>query len=118
MKAKHLLLFIILIAVTGYFVLSDEPKRLPANTQQFITVLNEERKKAGEPLIANINKELWYKNSFIYTLDVEVFKDSDGDDTGDFKGLISKLDYIKSLGADIIWLAPFQPTANRMTVTI
>lgn len=57
--------------------------------------------------------ELWYKHAIIYTLDVEVFKDSDGDGTGDFKGLISRLGYIDSLGVDAIWLSPFQPTPNR-----
>lgn len=56
---------------------------------------------------------VWYKNSIIYTLDVEVFKDSDGDGVGDFRGLVSRLGYIDSLGADVLWLAPFQPTPNR-----
>ncbi len=56
---------------------------------------------------------LWYKSAVIYTLDVEVFKDSDGDGIGDFKGLTQQLDYIDSLGATVIWLAPFQPTPNR-----
>jgi maltose alpha-D-glucosyltransferase/alpha-amylase len=55
----------------------------------------------------------WYKKAIIYTLDVEVFKDSDNDGTGDFNGLISRLGYIDSLGTDAIWLAPFQPTPNR-----
>jgi maltose alpha-D-glucosyltransferase / alpha-amylase len=58
-------------------------------------------------------QELWYKNSIIYTLDVEAFKDSNGDGTRDFNGLTSKLDYINSLGVDAIWLAPFQPTPNK-----
>ncbi len=56
---------------------------------------------------------LWYKNSIIYALDVEVFKDSDNDGVGDFKGLINKLGYIDSLGVDVIWLSPFQPTPNK-----
>ncbi|HEY9004919.1 MAG TPA: alpha-amylase family protein [Ohtaekwangia sp.] len=56
---------------------------------------------------------LWYKNAIIYTLDVEVFKDSDGDGVGDFKGLTSRIGYIDSLGTTVIWLAPFQPTPNR-----
>lgn len=55
---------------------------------------------------------LWYKNTVIYTLDVEVFKDSNGDGIGDFNGLTEKLGYIDSLGATAIWLAPFQPTPN------
>ena len=57
--------------------------------------------------------ELWYKSAIIYTLDVEVFKDSDADGVGDFKGLISRLGYVDSLGVDAIWLAPFQPTPNH-----
>jgi maltose alpha-D-glucosyltransferase/alpha-amylase len=57
--------------------------------------------------------ELWYKHAIIYTLDVEVFKDSDGDGIGDFNGLISRLGYIDSLGVDAIWLSPFQPSPNR-----
>jgi maltose alpha-D-glucosyltransferase/alpha-amylase len=56
---------------------------------------------------------LWFKNSVIYTLDVEVFKDSDGDGTGDFNGLTARLGYIDSLGCDAIWLAPFQTSPGQ-----
>ncbi|MDJ1501885.1 alpha-amylase family protein [Xanthocytophaga agilis] len=62
---------------------------------------------------AGSSTKTWYKNSVIYTLDVEVFYDSDGDGVGDFKGLTQKLDYLKSLDVDAIWLAPFQPTPNK-----
>src|SRR4051812_48305593 len=55
----------------------------------------------------------WYKSSVIYTLDVKVFKDSDNDGTGDFNGLTSRLGYIDSLGADVIWLAPFQTSPGK-----
>lgn len=62
-------------------------------------------------LVENTNR--WYMNAAIYNVDVHVFKDSDGDGTGDFNGLTEKLGYLKSLGIDVIWLAPFQPTTNR-----
>jgi maltose alpha-D-glucosyltransferase/alpha-amylase len=39
--------------------------------------------------------------------------DGDGDGVGDFAGLIRRLDYLETLGADVIWLAPFQPSPNR-----
>lgn len=52
----------------------------------------------------------WYKNIIIYGLDVKVYCDSDGDGTGDFQGLISKLDYLASLGITCIWLMPFYPS--------
>jgi len=60
-----------------------------------------------------VKENFWYKNSVIYNLEVGVFKDSDGDGRGDFNGLIQKLDYIKALGVDAIWLAPFQPTPGE-----
>lgn len=69
--------------------------------------------QATTPISVDSTAALWYKNSVMYTLDVEVFQDSDGDGTGDFKGLTQRLGYIDSLGADVIWLAPFQPTPNK-----
>jgi maltose alpha-D-glucosyltransferase / alpha-amylase len=53
---------------------------------------------------------MWYKRAIIYSLDVKVFCDSDGNGTGDLKGVISKLDYIASLGVNCIWLLPFFPS--------
>ncbi len=54
----------------------------------------------------------WYKKAVIYNVDVEKYKDADGDGIGDFNGLTQKLPYIDSLGFNTIWLAPFQPTPN------
>jgi maltose alpha-D-glucosyltransferase/alpha-amylase len=58
-------------------------------------------------------EDLWYKNTVIYSLDLETFMDSNGDGVGDFEGLIQRLDYLHSLGIGTVWLAPFQPTPNR-----
>jgi maltose alpha-D-glucosyltransferase / alpha-amylase len=52
----------------------------------------------------------WFKNAIIYSLDVKTFKDSDNDGMGDFQGLISKLDYLASLGVTCLWLTPFYPS--------
>lgn len=49
----------------------------------------------------------WYKDAVIYQAHVRSFKDSDGDGIGDFKGLIQKLDHLKSLGVTAIWILPF-----------
>ncbi len=38
--------------------------------------------------------------------------DANGDGVGDLPGLINRLDYLNSLGVDVIWLAPFQPSPN------
>ncbi|HNV86843.1 MAG TPA: maltose alpha-D-glucosyltransferase [Candidatus Omnitrophota bacterium] len=56
------------------------------------------------------NDPLWYKDAIIYELHVRAFCDSDGDGVGDFKGLISKLDYLQELGVTAIWLLPFYPS--------
>ncbi|WP_207428987.1 alpha-amylase family glycosyl hydrolase [Pedobacter sp. SYSU D00535] len=55
----------------------------------------------------------WYKTSVIYNVDIDAFKDSDGDGIGDFRGLIQELDYLKWLGINVIWLSPFQPTPDK-----
>jgi len=52
----------------------------------------------------------WYKNAIIYELHVRSFRDSDGDGTGDFRGLTSKLDYLRDLGVTALWLLPFCPS--------
>ena len=49
----------------------------------------------------------WYKDAIIYQAHVRSFKDSNGDGIGDFKGLIQKLGYLKSLGVTAIWILPF-----------
>ncbi len=50
---------------------------------------------------------LWYKDAVIYQVHVKSFSDSNDDGYGDIQGLISKLDYIKSLGVTAVWVMPF-----------
>ena len=56
---------------------------------------------------------LWYKDAIIYQVHVKSFRDSNRDGFGDFNGLIEKLDYVESLGANCIWLLPFYPSPLR-----
>ncbi len=49
----------------------------------------------------------WFKDAVIYQAHVRSFQDSNGDGVGDFKGLVSKLDYLQSLGVNALWLLPF-----------
>jgi alpha-glucosidase len=55
----------------------------------------------------------WWKGAVVYQVYIRSYCDSNGDGQGDFRGLISKLDYIKSLGIDAIWLSPIHPSPNR-----
>jgi oligo-1,6-glucosidase len=58
------------------------------------------------------NEPKWWKEAIVYQVYPRSFKDSDGDGVGDLKGIISKLDYIKSLGIDAVWLNPIYSSPN------
>ena len=55
----------------------------------------------------------WWRGAVVYQVYVRSFCDGNGDGQGDFAGLATKLDYIKSLGVDAIWLSPIHPSPNR-----
>ncbi len=55
----------------------------------------------------------WWKEAVVYQIYPRSFQDSDGDGVGDIKGIISKLDYVKSLGVDMIWLNPVYSSPNK-----
>src|SRR5213596_2395479 len=57
--------------------------------------------------------DLWYKNAVIYCLSVGTYMDANGDGTGDFQGLMRRLDYLQGLGVTAIWLMPFQTSPCR-----
>ncbi len=54
----------------------------------------------------------WWKEAVIYQIYPRSFMDSDGDGIGDLQGIISRLDYLKYLGIDIIWLSPIYKSPN------
>jgi len=55
----------------------------------------------------------WWKEAVFYQIYPRSFKDSNGDGIGDLQGIISKLDYIKSLGVDAVWLNPIYESPNH-----
>ena len=54
----------------------------------------------------------WWKEGIVYQIYPRSYQDSDGDGIGDLNGIINRLDYIKSLGVDIIWLCPVYKSPN------
>ncbi|HIU12627.1 MAG TPA: alpha-glucosidase [Candidatus Fimiplasma intestinipullorum] len=54
----------------------------------------------------------WWKKSVVYQIYPRSFCDSNGDGIGDLKGIISKLDYLKTLGVDVLWLCPIYQSPN------
>jgi len=63
--------------------------------------------------VAGSQDSPWYKSAVIYQVHVRAFYDSNGDGIGDFDGLAQKLDYLRDLGIDTIWLMPFFPSPLR-----
>ena len=55
----------------------------------------------------------WYKKAVFYEAYVRSFADSTGTGTGDLRGLIGRLDYLRWLGVDCLWLPPFYPSPLR-----
>ncbi len=55
----------------------------------------------------------WYKEMSVYQVWPRSFCDGDGDGIGDLKGVLSKLDYIKSIGVDAIWFSPLYPSPQK-----
>ena len=55
----------------------------------------------------------WFRDAVIYEVHVRAFADSNGDGTGDFDGLTSRLDYLSDLGVNALWLLPFYPSPLR-----
>jgi len=68
--------------------------------------------KKNETVVDNVPNKKWWKEAVVYQIYPRSFKDSDGDGIGDLKGIISKLDYIKSLGVDVVWLNPIYSSPN------
>ncbi len=56
------------------------------------------------------NLENWWKNAVIYEIYPRSFQDSNGDGIGDLNGITQRLDYLKTLGVDAIWLTPIYPS--------
>lgn len=57
-------------------------------------------------------KKTWWKESVVYQIYPRSFNDSNNDGIGDIPGVVQKLDYIKSLGIDVIWLCPVYKSPN------
>jgi len=52
----------------------------------------------------------WWRTAVVYQVYPRSFADANGDGIGDLKGIISRADYLKSLGVDAVWMSPFYPS--------
>ncbi|GER67538.1 trehalose-6-phosphate hydrolase [Weizmannia acidilactici] len=58
-------------------------------------------------------KQPWWKKAVVYQIYPKSFNDTNGDGIGDLKGIIEKLDYLKILGIDVVWLTPIYQSPQR-----
>ncbi|MDR4890310.1 alpha-glucosidase [Fredinandcohnia sp. QZ13] len=59
-----------------------------------------------------MGNKAWWKESVVYQIYPRSFNDTNGDGIGDLKGITEKLDYLKDLGVDVIWLSPVYDSPN------
>ena len=69
-----------------------------------------QNKSASETATASSNERDWWKNAVLYEIYPRSFQDSNGDGIGDLNGITQRLDYLKQLGVDAIWLSPIYPS--------
>ncbi len=82
-------------------------------TSLFITIFFCATQAISQPALpARITRPTWWKEAVVYQIYPRSFKDSDGDGIGDLKGIISKLDYLKSLGITAVWINPIYSSPN------
>lgn len=68
--------------------------------------------KINKMLNIELQEKNWWKEAVVYQIYPRSFMDSNGDGIGDLNGIISKLDYIKQLGVNVIWLSPHFDSPN------
>jgi oligo-1,6-glucosidase len=82
------------------------------HTSSMKTTIASPNSDAQNNTTANGYTKKWWKEAVVYQIYPRSFKDSNGDGIGDLKGITSQLDYVKSLGVDVIWLSPMYDSPN------
>ncbi len=75
-----------------------------------VNLVNIEKDVPG-PSNGSVSKK-WWKEAVFYQIYPRTFNDANGDDIGDLKGITDKLDYLKDLGVDALWLSPIYDSPN------
>lgn len=105
MVKQKSLFFIVFFAV----VLSASSCATTTTTDHTETAVGNKTEQKAD---SEIPDRKWWKEAVVYQIYPRSFKDSNGDGVGDLKGITSKLDYIKSIGVDVIWLNPIYSSPN------
>ena len=101
-KRTFALSLLVLLACSSEDEPAVAPRLSPAPTRP-----SAEQQARAEQLLTGPD---WYRHAVFYEINVRSFADSNGDGIGDLAGVVSKLDYLKELGIDALWLMPIYPT--------
>lgn len=111
---KRMIVFVLLISVMLSMFgcskktdKSSDDKQNPAQTGGDVTLA-----PTGTEAEADSNTAAWAQEAVFYQLFVRSFADGNGDGVGDFKGIANKVDYLKELGVDAIWLMPMMESST------
>ncbi len=85
----------------------QEISSVKSETQHFNTYQDED-----ERMLNHMQTKQWWKESVVFQIYPRSFNDSNGDGIGDIKGITEKLDYLKELGIDVVWLSPVYDSPN------
>lgn len=80
--------------------------------ETLLQLLNSAPDRSSHPEGERPVQPAWWKEAVFYQIYPRSFKDSNGDGIGDLRGIIGKLDYLKNLGVDAIWLSPIYDSPN------
>lgn len=95
------------------------PRRQPEFPREIARPRKEVMSSSGEVVITGLDRPgldddpEWYRTAVFYEVLVRAFTDSDGTGSGDIRGVIDRLDYLRWLGVDCLWLPPFYPSPLR-----
>ncbi len=82
------------------------PAEMPAQVVPAVAPTSDQIQAAARPS----TDQTWWKHAFIYEIYPRSFQDSNGDGVGDLNGITQRLDYLKTIGVDTIWIAPMYPS--------
>ncbi len=97
------------------------PKNLPEGEHKILIKFSDEKGNRNEGFLTKFFLDRYktklktpelYNWAIMYEVFIRKFNDSDGDGIGDFNGLTQKLDYLKNLGIDALWLMPFNESSK------
>jgi oligo-1,6-glucosidase len=89
-----------------------KPSRLFAFVLALAAMLAAQTLSYAQSALVNGYQPTWWKEAVVYQVYPRSFKDSNGDGIGDLPGITSKLDYLKQLGVNVIWLSPHFDSPN------